>query len=306
MNPAFLKQNGLNNICKVRLNNRLPPWFRQNLPSDIVLSRMHFLSEFNVNTVCKEAACPNFSHCLSKLRLTFMILGDTCTRNCRFCGVRKSQEKPKDLDLDEPSRIAKAIKKLGLKYVVLTSVTRDDLLDGGATIFAKVIELIHTINKNIKVEILIPDFQGKVSSLKYVLDANPDLIAHNIETVKRLYPDLRGQADYKISLELLRRIKEFSPYLITKSSIILGLGETEQEVKRAMRDLIDARCDILTLGQYLAPSKNHYPVKEFIDPEKFNKYKELGIILGFKAVFSGPLVRSSYQAEELYKEFVYA
>lgn len=287
------------------MNNRLPPWFRQNLPQDIAWFRMQQLREFNVNTVCREARCPNFGDCFNNLRLTFMILGDTCTRDCRFCSVKKSGGKPLDIDLGEPYRIAQVVKRLGLKYVVVTSVTRDDLEDAGASIFSKVIELIRKIDKNIKIEVLIPDFQGKVSSIRCLLDARPDVVAHNIETVKRLYPYIRPKADYRFSLEILKRIKGLSPVSITKSSIMLGLGEREFEVKEAMQDLISARCDMLTLGQYLAPSEDHYPIKEFITPGKFIKYKELGISLGFKAILSGPLVRSSYKAGELYREFAY-
>ncbi|MBU3958376.1 MAG: lipoyl synthase [Candidatus Omnitrophica bacterium] len=287
------------------MSNRLPAWFRQDLPQDAAFSQMHLLSEFNVNTVCKEAKCPNLSRCFSQGRLTFVILGDTCTRNCRFCAVNKADTKPLGIDLDEPLRIRETVKKLGLGYVVITSVTRDDLEDGGASIFSQVIELIHALNREIKVEVLIPDFQAKDSSLQCVLDAGPDVVAHNIETVKRLYPHVRAQADYRRSQEVLRRVKELDPSLITKSSLMLGLGETEDEVREAMEDLIGAHCDILTLGQYLSPSGSHYPVKEFIAPQRFMRYKELGIILGFKAVLSGPLVRSSYQAEELYQEFNY-
>lgn len=303
MNPALSKRDKLNKVREAGVNNRLPPWFRQNLPQDIAWLRMQQLCEFNVNTVCKEAQCPNFGDCLNNLRLTFMILGDTCTRNCRFCSVKKSGERPLDIDLDEPYRIAKAVKRLGLRYVVVTSVTRDDLEDGGASIFTKVIELIREIDKDIKVEVLIPDFQGKISSIRCLLDAQPNVVAHNIETVERLYPYIRPKTDYKLSLEILSRIKKLSLFSITKSSIMLGLGETEEEVRLTMQDLINTHCDILTLGQYLAPSLDHYPIKEFITPGKFIKYKEMGLNLGFKTVLSGPLVRSSYRAQELYQEF---
>jgi len=280
--------------------NRLPPWFRQSLPSDMALSRMRHLLKFKVNTICKEGKCPNFGECFSNSRLTFMILGDTCTRDCQFCAVQKSNDKPLDIDFDEPSRIAETVQKLGLKYTVITSVTRDDIEDGGAGIFARTIELIRALNRDIKVEVLIPDFKGQVSSLKCVLDSRPDVVAHNLETVKSLYKKIRPQADYALSLRVLRRIKEIRPYSITKSSLMLGLGETEEEVEEAIQDLRNAHCDILTLGQYLAPSSSHYVVREFITPEKFIQYKELAVNLGFKKVLSGPLVRSSYQAEELY------
>jgi len=244
--------------------------------------------------------------CLGDSKLTFLLLGDTCTRNCRFCGVRKKSDAEfLSLDLNEPFRIAKVVEDLGLKYVVITSVTRDDLDDGGAGIFAKAIDLIRLMDRNIKVEVLIPDFKGKTSSLKCLLEASPDLVAHNIETVERLYPLVRAQASYGRSLELLKRIKQLKPKCPTKSSLMLGLGETRQDLKRTMQDLIDVDCDMLTLGQYLPPSKEHYPVKEYICLEEFLEYKELGRMLGFKAVLSGPLVRSSYKAEVLFKEFTY-
>jgi lipoic acid synthetase len=282
------------------MNNRLPHWFRQEIPDGIVLERAQTLSGFGVHTVCQEAKCPNLSYCFKNLKFTFMLLGNTCTRNCRFCAVGKSQDKKKlILDLDEPFRIVEAINKLGLDYVVITSVTRDDLEDGGAGIFAQAIKLIHALNKKIKIEILIPDFKGNTSSLRRVLDASPHVVAHNIETVERLYKELRPLASYQRSLGLLSKIKEFKPELTTKSSLMLGLGEAQIEIIDTMRDLRDNRCDILTLGQYLAPSLEHYPVKEFITREQFQRYQDIGMGLGFKAVLSGPLVRSSYRAKEI-------
>lgn len=282
--------------------SKLPSWFKQEIPQDLALSRMRLLSEFKVNTVCKHANCPNLSYCFRNCRLTFMILGDICTRNCRFCAVKKSSTKPLTLDLDEPQRIAEVVKELGLNYVVITAVTRDDLEDGGAGIFAKTVELIHSLDRNIKVEVLIPDFLGNLNSLKTLVDASPSVVAHNIETVRRLYMELRPQANYALSLEVLHKIKELKPSLITKSSLMLGLGEQDLEVIETMNDLRHANCDILTLGQYLAPSINHYPIKEFIDIEGFEKYRQIAMALGFKAVVSGPLVRSSYRAEEVFSE----
>jgi len=282
--------------------NRLPQWFRQDIPDTITLERTRIVSEFNIHTVCQEAKCPNLGYCFKNSRLTFIILGDTCTRNCRFCAVNKTNgEYSLGLDSDEPYRISQIVKRLSIKYVVITSVSRDDLCDGGAAQFAKTIELIRDLNKNIKIEVLIPDFQGRISSLRTVLDAEPDLVAHNIETISRLYKDLRPAANYQGSLDILKKIKELKPSLISKSSLMLGLGETEEEVKQTLEDLRKSKCDILTLGQYLAPSKEHYPVKEFIDMEQFERYREIGLSLGFKAVLSGPLVRSSYRAEEVYK-----
>lgn len=265
------------------------------------------MSDSGVHTVCQEAGCPNLSYCFKHLKLTFLILGDTCTRACAFCGVGKSENK-KGLsrDEEEPLRIAKIVRDLGLDYVVITAVTRDDLTDGGAGIFARTIELIRQLNSDIKIEVLIPDFKGNISSLKCVLDARPHLVGHNIETVERLYKVLRPQADYRLSLSILRKLKEIQPALTTKSSIMLGLGEVEEEVVKTMGDLLSSGCDILTLGQYLAPSESHYPVQEFIGIEQFQRYREIASGLGFKSVLSGPLVRSSYRAEELYQEAAYA
>ena len=291
---------------------KLPTWFRQELPNETTQELTQLLTKSCVHTVCQQARCPNINHCFKNKRFTFMILGDTCTRNCRFCAVTKSANKNLALDEDEPYRISQLVKRLDLDYVVITSVTRDDLVDGGAAIFAKTIELIQKIDKDInpvrnteysetenkisngvKVEVLIPDFRGKIQSIESVLNAGPFVVAHNIETVKRLYPDLRPQADYELSWGILGKIKELKPRILTKSSLMLGLGETEKEVIAAMRDLRSNRCDILTLGQYLVPSPEHYPIKEFISIEQFKEYKDIGMALGFKFVLSGPLVRSS-------------
>ncbi|MDD5165776.1 MAG: lipoyl synthase [Candidatus Omnitrophica bacterium] len=286
---------------------RLPVWFRQEIPGEAVLERMGMLCRSNTRTVCREAKCPNITSCFEEKRLTFMILGDTCTRNCRFCAVDKSDKvKELSLDSDEPERIAAVVRELKMDYAVITSVTRDDLEDGGAGMFARVVELIHGIDTDIKIELLIPDLQGKISSLKCILDARPDVVGHNIETVSRLYQELRPEASYKLSLEILSQIKKISLSVITKSSIMLGLGEREEEVIDTMGDLRRYQCDILTLGQYLAPSAGHYPVKEFIDVEQFKKLERIAVALGFKAVLSGPLVRSSYQSEEVYREALYA
>jgi len=282
------------------MKNRLPSWFHQEMPDATVLGRLGLLSEFRVNTVCQEAKCPNLSHCFSNDKLTFMILGDTCTRNCRFCAVNKATYSNIRIDEDEPYRISQVAWLLGLKYVVITSVSRDDLIDGGASAFAKTIRLIKGLNKAIKIETLIPDFQGRASSLECILEIAPDVVAHNIETIRRLYGKLRPQADYYLSLSVLTKIKELNPDVMTKSSIMLGLGEREEEVISTMKDLLATHCDFLTLGQYLAPSASHYPVEEFINIGQFQKYQEIGLALGFKRVLSGPLVRSSYQAEGLF------
>jgi lipoic acid synthetase len=281
---------------------RLPAWFRQDIPDETTLKIIHLFSEFGLNSVCQEARCPNITECFKNKEVTFMILGASCTRNCRFCAVDKSEGAVRPIDKDEPYRIAEVVKILGLSYVVITSVSRDDLPDGGAGQFVKTLELIHGLNKDIKIELLIPDFQGKISSVECILAAGPDVLAHNIETVRRLYAELRPKADYQLSLNILSKIKEINPRINTKSSIILGLGESREEVIGTMEDLKKHCCDILTLGQYLAPSVNHYPVKEFISIEQFQEYQDTGIRMGFKVVFSGPKVRSSYQAQELQKE----
>lgn len=303
MKPTLTYYNNLDILSKDNMN-RLPSWFKQEIPDRTVLERAQRLSEFKVHTVCQEARCPNLSSCFKDLRFTFMVLGDTCTRNCRFCAVKKTKNQL-ELDLEEPLRIARAVKKLGLDYVVITSVTRDDLVDAGAEIFARTIELIRKINRNIKIEVLIPDFKGRLVSLKCLLAASADVVAHNLETVSRLYRDLRPEADYALSLEVLKKIKALRPDLISKSSLMLGLGEKEAEVIEAMQDLRNSHCDFLTLGQYLAPSVAHYPVQEFISHKQFKRYEDLGLSLGFKAVLSGPKVRSSYQARELYQEVAY-
>jgi len=287
------------------MKNRLPVWFKQDIPDAAVRGRMQLLSEFKVNTVCCQAKCPNLSSCFKNLKFTFMILGNICTRNCRFCGVAQSEKKTLSLDENEPYRISQIAKILNLKFVVITSVTRDDLSDGGATQFVKTIELIHGIDKNIKIEVLIPDFSGNIASLKAVIDAKPSILAHNMETVKRLYKTLRHKANYQTSLDILNKSKQINPLLITKSSLILGLGESEEEIIYTMEDLRYNQCDILTLGQYLAPSQRHYPVKEFISIEQFQRYRRIGLGLGFKAVLSGPKVRSSYQAEEVSEAITY-
>ncbi len=286
---------------------KLPYWFKQDIPDEVTLKMSAFLSSLGIHTVCQEAHCPNVSVCFKKRSATFMILGNVCTRNCRFCAVDKSRNiKELVLDEDEPTRVARAVSELGLHYVVITSVARDDLKDSGAKIFVKTIKLIKDIDENIKIEVLIPDLQGNVSSLKCVVDARPDIIAHNIETIERLYPVLRPLADYSLSLRVLKNIKELNPSLITKSSLMLGLGENEEEIVETLQDLRNNYCDILTLGQYLAPSVAHYPVKEFIGPAQFQRYESIAKELGFKGVFSGPLVRSSYCAEEVYQEAIHA
>ncbi|MFA6349486.1 MAG: lipoyl synthase [Candidatus Omnitrophota bacterium] len=281
----------------------LPRWFRQDVIKSSVLSR---LNEIKINTVCKEAHCPNFSACFDANRLSVIILGDTCTRTCSFCAVNKSVSKALPLDMDEPLRVAREIKNLGLKYVVITSVTRDDLPDGGAGIFARTIELVKQHCKGIIIEALIPDFKGSVCSLAKVIESGPAVIGHNIETIRRLYPEVRPQADYGVSLKLLVSIKAISGLMLTKSSVMLGMGETRDELIAVMRDLRGVGCDILVLGQYLAPSREHYPVKEYKSPLEFESLREIAISMGFRGCLSGPLVRSSYQAKEIYDQLICA
>ncbi len=251
------------------------------------------IDDYRIHTVCESAKCPNIGECFSKNTLTFMILGDVCTRNCRFCGVEKGTPLPPDPE--EPERIAEAVKRLELDYVVITSVTRDDLPDGAASQFAAVITKLHPL----KVEVLIPDFLGSKEALKTVLDANPYVLNHNVETVSRLYAKIRPQANYNRSLNVLKTAKNGELY--TKSGLMVGLGETKDEVISVLRDLRSVECDIVTIGQYLPPSKAHLKVERYVLPEEFKEYREIGKKLGFLEVFSGPFVRSSYQAGEIIK-----
>jgi lipoic acid synthetase len=280
---------------------RLPQWLRQEIPSTLAWASREYLVCRGLATVCQEARCPNLGTCFKRGCLTFLILGPSCTRSCSFCAVEKSAE-GKPLDPQVPLKIARAVQELGLNYVVITSVTRDDLADGGAGVFAATTKAVRALNPGVKVELLIPDFRAKPGALKIILAAQPDILGHNLETVKRLYPRLRPQADYSFSLSVLRSLKESSPCLPLKSSLMLGLGEEEAELVESMRDLRSAGCSILCLGQYLSPSPAHYPVREFIQPEQFARYKDIALELGFKTVLSAPLARSSYHAEEVFQE----
>ncbi|MDD4297450.1 MAG: lipoyl synthase [Ruminiclostridium sp.] len=254
------------------------------------------LKNFNLNTVCDEASCPNRGECFSRKTATFMILGSVCTRGCTFCNVSKG--KPVSVDDNEPFNVAQAVKALALKHTVITSVTRDDLPDGGAGHFSRVIAAIKKEAPNVTIEVLIPDFKGNNDALKKVVDANPKIINHNIETVPKLYHEVRPQADYHRSLELLKKVKEIDSSIFTKSGIMLGLGEKKDEVLFVFNDLREAGCDFLTIGQYLAPSSAHHKVVEYIHPDQFKILKEDAYKMGFLYVASGPFVRSSYMAEE--------
>jgi lipoic acid synthetase len=279
---------------------RKPPWLKKRIPPyQDLLKIKSILNETNLHTVCEEARCPNLGECFSKGTATILILGRICTRNCGFCAVEHGVPVPPDEA--EPERVAQAVKKMGLQYVVITSVTRDDLPDGGASSFAKTIQAIRSLDQNIRIEVLIPDFYGESSSLEMVLNASPDVLNHNIETISRLYPQVRPQADYKRSLDLLEKSKDLYPHILTKSGFMLGLGEIEEEVIDLLKDLRRVRCDFLTIGQYLQPRADRLPVVRYIPPEEFEEYKKTGEEMGFKSVASGPFVRSSFYASQMFE-----
>lgn len=280
---------------------RKPPWLKKRLPLDGPFRELeHDLRVNRLHTVCQEALCPNRGECFSRGVATFLIMGNVCTRDCRFCAVRTGRPLP--LDPDEPERVAEEVRQLGLRFAVITSVTRDDLPDGGAMHFVEVIRAIRRACEGVGIEVLIPDFMGDPASLALVASEAPEVVNHNIETVPRLYSAVRPQADYLRSLRLLERIKETNTCVATKSGLMVGLGETREEVIRVMDDLRRHHCDLLTIGQYLSPSKGHFPVMEFIHPDAFDDYARIALSMGFKAVASGPFVRSSYEAEALYQE----
>jgi len=274
---------------------RLPPWFKIRLTTNERLATVrNLIRDNNLHTVCSSAACPNQTECWNAGTVTFMILGNVCTRSCRFCGVPKGT--PQGLDLDEPNRVARAVASLNLKYAVITSVTRDDLADGGASLFAATIKAIRKKCPVCRVEVLIPDFKGSELSLRTVLDASPDVLNHNIETVPALYSTVRPQADYERSLALLA--SAHADGALTKTGLMLGLGEGIDEVREVMDNLRKAGCSILTFGQYLQPRKNHLPVEKYYHPDEFVSLLDEAIAMGFQHVAAGPLVRSSYHAEQ--------
>ena len=278
---------------------RRPEWLKPLPLNPAVLAEMTKLMRgLKLHTVCESAECPNRTKCFGEGTATFMILGDICTRNCTFCAVTKG--KPLPPDPEEPEHIVAAVKKLGLRYVVITSVTRDDLPDGGASQFAQTITLIRTYDPSIMVEVLVPDFKGSLPALRIVIDAHPAVLNHNVETVPRLYSEVRPKANYKQSIELIKQAKLVNNGFFTKSGLMLGLGETQQEVIEVMTDLRQAGCDILTLGQYLQPSLKHHGIVRYVTPEEFEEYQRLGEEMGFSSVVSGPLVRSSFHAAEAY------
>lgn len=278
-----------------------PKWLTRRLPSGPTYEKVRdSLSKSRLHTVCQEAHCPNLWECFSNKTATFLIMGPACTRNCRFCAVEHG---PTGLpDPEEPVRVAKAIKDMGLGYAVITSVTRDDILDGGASHFANTIKEINKRTPHTLVEVLIPDLGGSRDGLRTILEAQPHVLNHNIETVPRLYPIVRPEAIYKRSLELLKQAKKYAPDILTKSGLMLGLGESDEELRETLKDLLDVGCHILTLGQYLRPSKNHLRVERFVPPEEFDSWRETALHMGFSEVASGPFVRSSYHAKELYRK----
>ena len=276
---------------------RLPEWAKVKNPAGHRDTRT-LLRRFGLATVCEEARCPNRGECFSIPTAAFMILGSRCTRNCAFCAVESSFPEP--LDQTEPARVAMAAREMGLRYVIITSVTRDDLHDGGAGHFAETVSSVRTYVPKVKIEVLTPDFQGNRCSIDSVLNARPDVYNHNIETVSRLYPVIRPSAEYRRSLALLEYAKKTAPGIYTKSGLMLGLGESLDEVMNALRDLRHAGCDFITIGQYLRPSRSNLAVVEYIHPEIFEKLRLAALSMGFKYAASGPLVRSSMNAENMY------
>jgi len=274
---------------------RKPDWLRKKINQGDQAEMRHLLGDLRLNTVCQQAMCPNISECFACGQATFLILGKICTRQCSFCNVEKHVPLP--IDMDEPSRIAEAVTHLKLAHVVITSPTRDDLPDGGASIYSATVSAIRSASPDTRIELLIPDFQADPGSLRCVIASHPDIIAHNVETVPRLYL-VRSGADYLRSLDVLRICGELAPEINTKSGIMLGMGEAVEQVARVMRDLRAVGCRYLSIGQYLAPSREHHPVQEYVRPEVFERLREAGIKLGFSHVESGPYVRSSYHAGE--------
>lgn len=275
---------------------RKPEWLNKKLDFESMREMGHMLRELNLHSVCEGARCPNMGECFRNRTATFMILGDVCTRNCRFCAIPSG--KVADVDPNEPKNLAIAAKRLKLKHVVVTSVTRDDLEDGGAGQFAAVIQELKSSIPNVSVEVLTPDFKGDTEALDIVIAANPEIFNHNVETIPSLYDDVRPMASYQQSLDVIKYVKMQAPHIHTKSGLMLGLGETTAQVKEVINDLHNHGCDMLTIGQYLPPSFDHALLKEYVNPEVFEALKTYALELGFKYVASGPYVRSSYHAAE--------
>ncbi|MBP9854430.1 MAG: lipoyl synthase [Candidatus Omnitrophica bacterium] len=288
---------------QLKTKTQLPSWFKQPLPDmENIKSMKSMFRSSGLHTVCESARCPNIGKCWSERVATFMILGEICSRACRFCAVKAGRPTP--VDEKEPENVAIAVKNLNLRYVVITSVARDDLDDEGAEHFYQTIQQIRTISPQTKIEVLIPDFSNKEKSIRRLIEAKPEVVSHNIEGVRRVSQMIRPQAQYQRSLDVLRNFKTFDPSIFTKSSFMVGFGESHEEIEEVMRDLFKTGLDILTIGQYLQPTqlKRHLPVDRFYTPQEFDFYKQLGLNMGFKHVMSGPLVRSSYIAEEGFNE----
>lgn len=280
---------------------RLPPWIRTRLPAASAMAELRKSTySKGLATVCREARCPNQGECCQKGTATFLILGDRCTRNCRFCAVEHGPPLP--VNPEEPELVAVSVASMGLKHAVITSVTRDDLVDGGASAFAATIRAIRRLSKGTTIEVLIPDFQGSCESLQTVIDADPQVINHNVETVPRLYPILRKGASYPRSVELLKRVAQSGTGVITKSGIMVGVGESREEIMGLVDDLVHVGVMVLTIGQYLRPSSQHHPVYRFVPPEEFDELSALALASGIRRVESGPLVRSSYRAGAVFED----
>lgn len=275
---------------------KMPEWFKVKYNPAAVKEVSELMAKLQLNTVCKEANCPNLGECYKKHTATFMILGSQCTRNCRFCNVIHGTPEP--VDSAEPQHVAEAVRDLKLHHVVITQVTRDDLPDGGASQFAKTITAIRKLCPDVTIEVLISDMKGDTSSLDTVISAHPEIINHNIETVAPLYETVRPEANYERSLEVLHYVKKQDPTILTKTGIMVGLGETDEQIYQTMDDALSVGCDIFTIGQYLRPSPAHVEMKEYVTPEKFENYKAVGTKKGFRYIASSPLVRSSYRAAE--------
>ena len=282
---------------KLQIRSRLPEWLKVRMPgSPRYLELQNLMKGQKLHTVCEEAHCPNIGECWDRGTATFMILGEICTRACRYCAVTTGQ--PNGLDLQEPKRVAETVRSMGLRYCVITSVNRDDLPDGGAYIFASCINKIREVSPDCRIEVLIPDFAGSWTALKRVIEARPAVLNHNIESTVRIFPRVRPKGSYELSMKLLAKAKDIDPNTVTKSGIIVGMGESVDEVIETMADLRKVDCDLLTIGQYLRPSIKHLAIDRFYKPEEFEELRKTGEAMGFKHVASGPLVRSSYHADE--------
>ncbi|EPE00856.1 lipoyl synthase [Capnocytophaga sp. oral taxon 336] len=296
MNAETLAVDEIETTTTTTLKSNKPEWIRVKLPTGKKYTELRsVVDRYNLHTICTSGSCPNMGECWGEGTATFMILGNICTRSCGFCGVKTGR--PESLDWEEPEKVARSIKLMNIRHAVLTSVDRDDLKDMGSIIWAETVRAVRRMTPNTTMETLIPDFQGVERNLNRILKAAPEIISHNMETVRRLTREVRIQAKYDRSLGVLRYLKENGANR-TKSGIMLGLGETEEEVIETLHDLKEAKVDIVTIGQYLQPSKQHLPVKNFVTPEQFAKYKEIGLSLGFRHVESGALVRSSYRAHK--------